>query len=72
MSRGKSLPPLGGQLDESGELALIEVDRRGFEVLGRREIFETRSWAAPSLVGITLYGRDGREMVALDFAAPAS
>jgi outer membrane protein assembly factor BamB len=59
-------------LDESGELALIEVGRRGFEVLGRREIFETRSWAAPTLLGSALYARDGREMVALDFAAPAS
>ena len=56
-------------LDEDGQLALIEVSADGVGILGQKEIFETRSWAAPSIVGRTIYARDRQEVVAMQFGS---
>jgi outer membrane protein assembly factor BamB len=56
-------------LTEDGELVLVRPSREGAEELARASVFDTRSWAAPTLVGSTLYARDRAKIVALDLGA---
>ena len=53
-------------LDEDGELAIVIPTPDQFEILVRAQIFSTRSWTVPTLVGTTLYARDRKEILALD------
>ncbi len=53
-------------LDEDGQLALTTVTPEGFTVHSKCEISERYSWAAPTLVGTTLYVRDRKHIMALD------
>ncbi|HVS62026.1 MAG TPA: PQQ-binding-like beta-propeller repeat protein [Thermoanaerobaculia bacterium] len=53
-------------LTEDGELALVRASREGAEELARAALFDTTSWAAPTLVGTTLYARDREKVLALD------
>jgi len=55
-------------LDEDGSLGLVRVSPRGLEVEARAEIFASRSWTAPTLVGTRVYLRDRKTMVALDLS----
>ncbi len=56
-------------LDEDGELALFATTKNGPEILGRKELFRSRSWAPPSVVGNTVFARDSQDIVALRFEA---
>jgi len=51
-------------LDEDGVLGLAEVTPTGLQVLARADVFDSRSWTPPTLVGTTLYARDLREIAA--------
>ena len=53
-------------LDEEGTLTLATPGDTGLQVHAQTQIFNQRSWTAPTLVGTTLYARDRREIVALD------
>jgi len=53
-------------LDEDGNLALATVNPRGMTVHSRCKVGEKYAWAAPTLVGKTLYVRDRKHIVALD------
>jgi len=53
-------------LDEDGQLALAKVDPKGLNVLSKCKIAERTAWAAPTLVGSTLYIRDRKHIMALD------
>ncbi|MBT3601548.1 MAG: hypothetical protein HOE48_12825 [Candidatus Latescibacteria bacterium] len=56
-------------LDEAGELAIVRPTEKSFEVQAQASIFTTRAWAAPTLVGTTLYARDRKEIMALDLGS---
>ena len=56
-------------LDEDGQLALTKVDPKGLTVLSKCKIAERYAWAAPTLVGSTLYVRDRKHIMALDLSA---
>ena len=58
-------------LNERGQLTLAEVSRSGFEPLAETQLLEGRSWTAPTLVGQTLYARNGQEILAVDLATTA-
>ncbi len=53
-------------LDEDGQLALTTVTPEGLKVYSKCTIAETYAWAAPTLVGKTLYVRDRKHIMALD------
>lgn len=53
-------------LDEDGVLAILRPGPENFEVLAQAQVFSTRAWTVPTLVGTTLYARDRKEIVALD------
>lgn len=53
-------------LDENGQLALAKVDPKGMRVLSTCTIAERYAWAAPTLVGSTLFVRDRKHIMALD------
>ena len=53
-------------LDEDGQLGLTTVTPEGLTVHSRCEIAKPTSWAAPTLVGTTLYVRDREHIMALD------
>jgi outer membrane protein assembly factor BamB len=53
-------------LDENGYLALLTVDESGPTIHAKCKISEYQSWAAPTLVGRTLYLRDRKQIMALD------
>jgi outer membrane protein assembly factor BamB len=53
---------------EDGTLALARPTQTGFEILSRAQIFDSRSWTVPTLVGTTLYVRDRSSIVALDLS----
>jgi len=55
-------------LDEDGSLGLVRVSPAGLEVEARAEVFSSRSWTAPTLVGSRLYLRDRKKMRALDLS----
>jgi hypothetical protein len=56
-------------LDFEGELALVELDDEGMEVVTQATINDRRTWTPPTLIGTTLYVRDEARMVALDLSA---
>ncbi len=53
-------------LDEDGQLALATVTPEGITVHSKCKIAERYAWAAPTLVGTTLYVRDRTHIMALD------
>jgi len=53
---------------EDGTLALVRPKETGFEILSRAQVFDSRSWTVPTLVGTTLYVRDRSSMMALDLS----
>ncbi len=53
-------------LDENGQLGLARVTEKGLDWLSRCTVGEKYSWAAPTLVGKTLYVRDRKHIMALD------
>lgn len=53
-------------LDEDGKLALAAVSPKGLEVLSECQLLERTAWAAPTLVGKTLFIRDRKQIMALD------
>lgn len=53
-------------LDEDGKLALATVSPEGINILSECKLTERYSWAAPTLVGKTLYLRDRKHILALD------
>ncbi len=55
-------------LDEDGHLALATVSPEGLNVLSKCKVTEPYSWAAPTLVGSTLYVRDRERIMALDLS----
>lgn len=55
-------------LDEDGELALVTVSPEGMKVLSKCTIAKPYAWAAPTLVGTTLYVRDREHIMALDLS----
>ena len=59
-------------LDEDGVLALARLGGEGLEILERSQVLRSLSWAAPALVGTTLFLRDQREVLALDLSPPGA
>ena len=57
-------------LEEDGDLSLVRLSPSGLERLATTQLFDTRSWTVPTLVGTTLYARDRARIVALDLGAP--
>jgi len=53
-------------LDEDGQLALASVNAEGMKVHSTCTVGERYAWAAPTLVGKTLYVRDRKHIMALD------
>ncbi len=53
-------------LDENGQLALTTASPEGLTVHSKCKIAEPTAWAAPTLVGRTLYVRDRKHIMALD------
>ena len=53
-------------LEEDGDLSLVRLSPSGLERLATTQLFDTRSWTVPTLVGTTLYARDRARIVALD------
>ncbi|MEK6798563.1 MAG: PQQ-binding-like beta-propeller repeat protein [Planctomycetota bacterium] len=53
-------------LDEDGNLALATLTPQALTVLGKTKIAEKYAWAAPTLVGKTLYVRDRKNVMAFD------
>lgn len=53
-------------LDQDGNLALTTITPAGLTVHSRCKVAEPTSWAAPTLVGSTLYLRDRQQIMALD------
>ena len=53
-------------LDEDGVLTLATPRSDDLEIHAQAEIFETRSWTPPTLVGRTLFARDQKEIVSLE------
>jgi outer membrane protein assembly factor BamB len=56
-------------LDEDGDLAMLRLTPDGMTVLAQANVFKTRSWTVPTLVGATLYARDREKIAAFDLAA---
>ena len=56
--------------DEDGYLGLATATAEGLAVHSKCKIAERFSWAAPALVGTTLYVRDRRHIMALDLGKP--
>jgi hypothetical protein len=53
-------------LDEDGELTLATATPGGLTVHAKCKVAERYAWAAPTLVGKTLYIRDRQHIMALD------
>ncbi|UCG33725.1 MAG: PQQ-binding-like beta-propeller repeat protein, partial [Phycisphaerales bacterium] len=53
-------------LDEDGQLALATVSPEGITIHAKCKVAEPYAWAAPTLVGKTLYVRDRKHIIALD------
>jgi hypothetical protein len=56
-------------LDFDGELALVELDGSGMNVITRATINEQPTWTPPTLIGSTLFFRDETRIAALDLSA---
>jgi outer membrane protein assembly factor BamB len=59
-------------LDENGQLSLVTATPDGLVIHTQRRITERYSLTVPSLVGTTLYVRDRKNIMALDFGATAA
>ena len=57
-------------LDEDGNLTLARLAPEGMTALAQAQVFETKSWTVPTLVGTTLYARDREKIVAFDLGTP--
>ena len=55
-------------LEEDGDLTLATVTPAEMTTLATIQLFDTRAWTAPTLVGTTLYARDREKVVALDLS----
>ncbi|MEM1247576.1 MAG: PQQ-binding-like beta-propeller repeat protein [Acidobacteriota bacterium] len=55
-------------LEEDGLLHLLNLTPYGVSVSGTRQLFDARSWTAPTLLGRNLYARSQTEIVALELA----
>ena len=55
-------------LEEDGDLTLAHLSPQGMTVLAETNLFNTRSWTVPTLVGTILYARDREKVVALDLS----
>ena len=53
-------------MEEDGDLSLVRLSPSGLETLATTQLFKTRTWTVPTLVGTTLYARDRQRVVALD------
>ena len=53
-------------LDENGVLGLVSIEGKRPVVLAKAPLLSHRAWAAPALLGTTLYARDRKEIVAVD------
>ena len=53
-------------LDEDGQLTLATVTPEGLTILSQCTVAERYAWAAPTLVGTTLYIRDRKHIMAFD------
>jgi len=54
-------------LDEKGTLSLAKVGPKGIEIMSKVDkLLEEKAWTVPTLVGKTLYLRDGKSILALD------
>jgi outer membrane protein assembly factor BamB len=56
-------------LGEKGQLVLVEATPEAFKVNGRMQVFDGKTWTAPSLSEGTLYLRDEQNLVALDVSS---
>ena len=55
-------------LDFDGELALLELNGEGMQVLTQATINDEPTWTPPTLIGTTLYFRDKSRIAALDLS----
>jgi outer membrane protein assembly factor BamB len=53
-------------IDEDGKLLLAKPSPDDIEIISEAQVFESRSWTLPTLVGTTLYLRNLESIVALD------
>ena len=53
-------------LDEEGNLGMVEISASGGKLLAKSQVFQGRSWTAPTLVGSVLYARDRKVIAAFD------
>lgn len=53
-------------LDEEGTLTLGTPTDEALTVHGQMQLFTSRAWTVPTLVGTKLYARDGKEIVAVE------
>ena len=53
-------------LDEDGVLALATISTEGIRVISKTNLLTNRAWTPPTLVGIKLYARDRKTIVAVD------
>jgi len=53
-------------LDEDGTLALATASPTGLQIHAQAQIFDSRAWTPPTLVGSRLYARDRAIIVAFD------
>ena len=55
-------------MGEDGTLAQATYSPEGFNIISKAQIFNSRSWTVPTLVGTRLYLRDRESMLALDLS----
>jgi len=55
-------------LDEDGTLALATASPAGLQVLAQAQIFDSRAWTPPTLVGSRLFARDRATILAFDLS----
>ena len=55
-------------LDGEGKLSRVKLSPEGIETISSTQLFDTRSWTNPTLVGTTLYARSRREIKAVDLS----
>ena len=53
-------------LDEDGLLTLATPKSNGLDINATHQLFDTRAWTPPTLIGRTLYARDQQKLVALE------
>ncbi|MEE8524018.1 MAG: hypothetical protein V3T72_08805, partial [Thermoanaerobaculia bacterium] len=58
-------------LDEDGRLLLTELSPEGIAVDAETQLFESKTWTVPTLVGRILYVRDEESIVALELPGPS-